>query len=439
MDEGRLRVLGIMAAILAGLHMQTADDLFGTPQGSPRTDKLIAASIQWAVLIMKKIDALCRMKSAVRRTAWPLRDQSILSVLRRARIALRSASPVNPCPAALVLAAYNAAPRFASVTPPGLRGLTAALCAQTPCLSKEQKNGCYFNATKRTGAEPMTTTNTKLELNWENLLTEAVTKPGKILAAYSLFHNYSLANAMLALIQCEMHGIQPGPINTFPGWKALGRHVIKGQKAISLVMPITCKKRDEENHQAADAADKHDSRESEYFTGFVFRPNWFVLSQTEGNDVAAATAPNWNAERALSALGITRVEFATMNGNAQGYAAPGKQIAINPVAALPHKTMFHELAHVVLGHTEEGQLSDDEQTPRSLREVEAESVALLCCASLGLEGEEFARGYIQNWLGGASIPEKSAQKIFATAAAILKAGQEKPQQKGEENAVAEEE
>ena len=38
----------------------------------------------------------------------------------------------------------------------------------------------------------MTTTNTKLELNWENLLTEAVNKPRKILAAYSLFHNYSL-------------------------------------------------------------------------------------------------------------------------------------------------------------------------------------------------------------------------------------------------------
>jgi hypothetical protein len=169
-----------------------------------------------------------------------------------------------------------------------------------------------------------------------------------------------------------------------------------------------------------------------------FRPNWFVLSQTEGNDVAATPAPNCNAERALSALGITRVEFATMNGNAHGYAAPGKQIAVNPVAALPHKTMFHELAHVVLSHTEEGQLSDDEQTPRSLHEVEAESVALLCCASLGWEGEEFARGYIQNWLGGASIPEKSAQKIFATTAAILKAGQEKPQQ-GEENAVAEEE
>jgi len=36
MDEGRKRVIGIMAAILTAMHMRTADDLFGTPQGSPR-------------------------------------------------------------------------------------------------------------------------------------------------------------------------------------------------------------------------------------------------------------------------------------------------------------------------------------------------------------------------------------------------------------------
>ena len=56
MDEGRKRVIGLMAAILASLHMRTADDLFGGPEGSPRTDKLIAASIQWAEKIMEKID-----------------------------------------------------------------------------------------------------------------------------------------------------------------------------------------------------------------------------------------------------------------------------------------------------------------------------------------------------------------------------------------------
>ena len=63
MDEGRKRVIGIMAAILASLHMQTADDLFGGPQGSPRTDKLISASVQWAERIMEKIDLVFRGKS----------------------------------------------------------------------------------------------------------------------------------------------------------------------------------------------------------------------------------------------------------------------------------------------------------------------------------------------------------------------------------------
>ena len=58
-------------------------------------------------------------------------------------------------------------------------------------------------------------------------------------------------------------------------------------------------------------------------------------------------------------------------------------------------------------------------------EAEAESVAMLCCESLGLPGAEFSRAYIQNWLDGSAIPEKSAQKIFSAAHKILKAGQEK--------------
>jgi hypothetical protein len=39
-DEGRKRVIGIIAGILVAKHMDVADDLFGGPQGSPRTDKL---------------------------------------------------------------------------------------------------------------------------------------------------------------------------------------------------------------------------------------------------------------------------------------------------------------------------------------------------------------------------------------------------------------
>ena len=83
---------------------------------------------------------------------------------------------------------------------------------------------------------------------------------------------------------------------------------------------------------------------------------------------------------------------------------------------------------MILGHTTEAEFADADSTPRSLREVEAESVALLCCESLGLEGAEYCRGYVQNWLNRGSssdsemIPEKSAQKIFRAADQIIRAG-----------------
>jgi hypothetical protein len=79
----------------------------------------------------------------------------------------------------------------------------------------------------------------------------------------------------------------------------------------------------------------------------------------------------------------------------------------------------------MLGHTSEADFSDTELTPKNLREVEAEAVALLCCEALDLEGAEFCRGYIQSWLkrnGDAATPEKNAQKILKAADQILKAG-----------------
>jgi hypothetical protein len=105
---------------------------------------------------------------------------------------------------------------------------------------------------------------------------------------------------------------------------------------------------------------------------------------------------------------------------------------VSPLAELPHKTRFHELAHVILGHTAEGEtgLSDSELTPRSLREVEAEAVALVCLEALGLPGAEHCRGYLQHWnerRDAEPIPERSAQRIFKAADQILRAGQSEPQ------------
>jgi antirestriction factor ArdC-like protein len=259
---------------------------------------------------------------------------------------------------------------------------------------------------------------------WSALLVEAVNKPGMIMEAYSAFHQYSIGNQILALVQCQLRGIEPGPINTFPKWKELGRIVKRGERALILCMPITRKARDDQENNG-DASEGDNGERT--FTSFMHKARWFVISQTVGDEFTAPRLPEWESERALAALDVERIVFTDTDGNCQGYARK-RQIAINPVAQLPHKTLFHETAHVILGHTSEADFTDTERTPKNLREVEAEAVALLCCEALNLEGAEFCRGYIQNWLcpaisyNGDAIPEKSAQKIFRAADQILRAG-----------------
>ena len=57
MEEGRQRVLAIVAGILVAHHLKTTEDLFDS-KPSPRTESLVAAAVQWAGRIMKKIDGV---------------------------------------------------------------------------------------------------------------------------------------------------------------------------------------------------------------------------------------------------------------------------------------------------------------------------------------------------------------------------------------------
>jgi len=273
--------------------------------------------------------------------------------------------------------------------------------------------------------------------DWSSLLVDAVNRPGIISAAYSRFWNYSVGNQILALFQCIERRIEPGPIHTFKGWLDLGRHVRKGEKAITLCMPVLVKRKlskqklEPQPANAIEGAERQSNRlvdvpATEVVTAnvtlFTFKPHWFVLSQTEGEPYRAQELPDWSESRALPALSIERVKFERTDGNCQGYALE-RSVSVSPIAALPHKTLVHEVAHVLLGHTAEGSRMDDHEfTPRNLREVEAECVALICCESLGLPGTPECRGYIQHWLGKEEIPDRSAQRIFRTADQILRAG-----------------
>ncbi|MBK9968878.1 MAG: hypothetical protein IPP07_30160 [Holophagales bacterium] len=49
-----------------------------------------------------------------------------------------------------------------------------------------------------------------VSIRWAELLADAVSRPGQILEAYSLFHGYSLGNQLAAMFQCRERRLAPG-------------------------------------------------------------------------------------------------------------------------------------------------------------------------------------------------------------------------------------
>jgi hypothetical protein len=57
MDEGRKRVIAIIAGILAAPHFKTPSDLFGERGGQhSESDRIISACVQWAERILTKVN-----------------------------------------------------------------------------------------------------------------------------------------------------------------------------------------------------------------------------------------------------------------------------------------------------------------------------------------------------------------------------------------------
>ena len=249
---------------------------------------------------------------------------------------------------------------------------------------------------------------------WAELLAEAVSRPGLILEAYRRFHGYSLGNQLAASVQCLVRHIPPGPIATLQRWNELNRSVRQGEKALVLCMPVSVRVKDDDAQAPRLIGDRPRLK-----TIFVWKPRWFVLAQTEGEALPPEpTIPTWDATRALAELSVQQIPFDHPDGNVQGFARD-RTVAVSPLAQLPAKTLFHELGHILLGHTDHQ--ADSLTLPKTLKEAEA--VALLCIEALGLPGSEYARGYIQTWHGCRTpIPEHSAQRIFRAADTILRAG-----------------
>ncbi|MEX3984001.1 hypothetical protein AB4Y45_33990 [Paraburkholderia sp. EG287A] len=289
-------------------------------------------------------------------------------------------------------------------------------------------------------AAPEATAERQDSPDWYDLLVEAVREPGQLSAAYKYFRNYSLCNRWLAAIQLRKLGLPLMPINTFKGWLGAERPVQREQKAtISLVMPVPVKskKKDDDAPKGKDAKAKKgaatrtpvaqpDEKEKR-FTRFMLRRHWFHMEQTAGAEYQpeAVAAKDWTVETAMSFFEITErpFEFASVTDTKRMGWAGGKEISVSPLDAHPVYGRVREMARIVLGHTaaEPGKFVP---TTADMRDLEAETVAYLCAATLGIEGLEEGRLRLQAAMDEAAerIPDKVANRAFAAADKLLNAG-----------------
>ncbi|HFZ4270921.1 TPA: PBECR4 domain-containing protein [Streptococcus pneumoniae] len=222
----------------------------------------------------------------------------------------------------------------------------------------------------------------------------------EFLTKMSQFNQYSSRNLRLILAQ-KPDASYLAPYNT---WRRFDRYVKRGEKALSVIIPVTYVKKDQ---QGQPILDKNGRPE----TGMTFRlkPTTFDVSQTEGKEMPKAAEVKEqltdldyaNFYRALMSIAKTNdvsVRFEEMENSRQGYYSPlENQIVLrsndmNKSQII--KTFIHETAHSELHHANNPQR---EQLTRSTAELQAESVAYVVASYYGIDTSEYSFNYLAGW------------------------------------------
>lgn len=199
------------------------------------------------------------------------------------------------------------------------------------------------------------------------------------------FHRYSWGNVALILAQRP----DATRVAGYQTWRGLGRQVRRGERGITIIVPMRRKRRDDEDIEAQEL-------ERVFFgTGTVFD-----ISQTDGPDLPHVDVPvlegDAGQELAANLEALARRQglallYATgeLPGSAMGaYDFQDKRILLREAApAQMAKTLAHELAHHVAGHTH--------STPET--ESVAEACAYVVCGHFGLDTGSRSFPYVALW------------------------------------------
>lgn len=234
------------------------------------------------------------------------------------------------------------------------------------------------------------------------------------LTAMSRFHNYSFGNVLEIARQMPTATRVAG----FWTWKDLGRSVNAGAKGIRILAPMIGVRRKKD-----EAAKKDITKQNERVLLGFRNAYVFDVSQTNGVDLPnlheVSGDPGGNIDRLAAFLKDKGIQLVYNDKIAPALGMSyGGRIAILPgqSKAEEFSTLVHEAAHELL-HKAERRTA----TTKTVRELEAESVAFVVGKAVGLVNANASADYIQLYQGNASLLAESLEVIQQTANVILSA------------------
>lgn len=228
------------------------------------------------------------------------------------------------------------------------------------------------------------------------------------LAAAARFHNYSWGNIMLIVSQKP----DASRVAGFSAWKQFNRFVRKGEKGIVIIAPMLIKPKEDE----AVASDEGERSILRFKAVFVFD-----VSQTDGEPLPEFAPiggnPNGHTDRLKSLVaekGIA-LDYVADLGGADGRSHGGRIEVVQGLSpAEEFSVLTHELAHELLHKGDRRK-----QASKRVRETEAEAVAYIVCAAIGLDVGTHASDYIQLYDGDKETLAESLDFIQHAAAEII--------------------
>ena len=259
------------------------------------------------------------------------------------------------------------------------------------------------------------------------------------LRTMSRFHNYSLNNQALIHLQRPDATLVAG----YNRWRdKFSRHVLRGEKGITIIAPTPYKKKIEQEKLDPDTklpildADGKIVTEEKEIEIPMFRPvKVFDYAQTDGkplpervaSPVANLTGSVENYEAFMEALRRSSpvpVEFKPLSADMDGYFSPKSQSITLREGMSEVQTVsaaVHEIAHAKLHNYGLQQVAERKAKSRNAEEVEAESISFMVCACFGIETGANSFGYVATWSKNAELPEfrASLDTISKTANGII--------------------